>query len=337
VALLGENNVPLVSVIIPAYNVAPFMGETLESVFSQTHKSYEVIVVNDGSPDKAELEAVLKRYVGRLTYLEQPNKGVASARNTALRIARGEYVAFLDGDDVWLPSKLSEQLKFLSEGGFDVVYANALFFGDSPWPAKATFMDHSPSIGDVTKESLLDQRCCVLCSTSLARKQAVFDAGLFDEQIGISEDFDLWLRMISAQARFGYQKTVLAKYRVRAGSLTSNRITYYEAGLSLLDRVKQRDQLTVLEVEALERTAQKLKLERAIEISKLMLLNGEFDGALRVLTEVKPITRRWKVSVGRILLRFCPRLLRFLYKTNRLRHKSVSGESTPLQIPDCEL
>ena len=334
---LAENNLPLVSVIIPAYNVAPFMAETLESVFTQDFKSYETIVVNDGSPDTADLEAVVQQYSGRLTYLKQQNKGVSSARNSALRIARGEYVAFLDGDDVWLPSKLSEQVKFLRDGGYDLVYSNALFFGESPWSAQTTFMDRSPSNGEVTKESLLDQRCSVLCSTSLARRQAVFEAGLFDEEIKISEDFDLWLRMMTSQARFGYQRLVLAKYRVRSGSLTSNRITYHEAGLSLLDRVKNRDTLTREEREALERTAQKLKVERATEISKLMLLKGEFAGALRILIEVKPITKSWKLSLGRILLRFCPRFLRFVYKTKSLRHRSTADKSSTLQIPDCEL
>jgi len=98
---------PLVSVIIPAYNAAVFIGETLTSVFNQSYSNYEVIVVNDGSTDTAELEKVLAPFRGRLVYLEQENKGPSAARNSAIGKARGEFVAFLDSDDTWLPDYLA--------------------------------------------------------------------------------------------------------------------------------------------------------------------------------------------------------------------------------------
>src|SRR5262252_9042330 len=89
------NHVPTVSIIVPAYNVAPFISETLDSVFSQTFKDFEVIVINDGSPDTRELESTLERYLDRITYLKQANRGAAAARNAGLAVARGEFVAFL--------------------------------------------------------------------------------------------------------------------------------------------------------------------------------------------------------------------------------------------------
>jgi len=110
------DRVPVVSVIIPAYNVAPFIGDTLRSVLAQTFSEYEVIIINDGSPDTVELESVLAPYLDRIIYLKQENQGAGAARNTGLRAARGEFVAFLDGDDQWLPAFLEKQLKLIRSG-----------------------------------------------------------------------------------------------------------------------------------------------------------------------------------------------------------------------------
>jgi len=96
----------MVSIIIPAYNVAPYIGETLDSVFAQTFADYEVIVINDGSPDTEDLERALARFIDRINYLKQENRGASVARNTGLHAARGQFIAFLDADDVWLPNSL---------------------------------------------------------------------------------------------------------------------------------------------------------------------------------------------------------------------------------------
>src|SRR5438552_9364698 len=123
---------PTVSVIIPVYNTALYVKETLESVFGQTYTDYEVIVVNDGSPDTAELEKVLAPYRDRIVYLEQDNEGVASARNTAILAAQGRYVALLDSDDLWLPDYLRVQIGILErDPTIDALYPNAMIYGDS--------------------------------------------------------------------------------------------------------------------------------------------------------------------------------------------------------------
>ena len=99
---------PLVSIIIPAYNVAPFIVSALESVFAQTVKDFEVIVVNDGSVDSLELETAIAPFRDRIQYLVQENRGPSAARNAGIRRARGEFVAFLDADDSLLPHFLEE-------------------------------------------------------------------------------------------------------------------------------------------------------------------------------------------------------------------------------------
>src|SRR5687768_14770084 len=147
-----ENNAassnPAISVIIPAYDVSPYIAETLDSVFAQTFKQFEVVIVNDGSPDTVDLERALAPYLERICYIRQEHSGASSARNRAVNEARGEFLAFLDGDDLWMPEYLEKQLHFLHSHDYDLVYADALLFGDSPLAGK-TFMQTSPSHGPV--------------------------------------------------------------------------------------------------------------------------------------------------------------------------------------------
>jgi len=121
-------NALTVSIVIPAYNVAQYISETLESVFAQTFTDYEVIVVNDGSPDTEDFEQAIEPYLSRIRYLKQENRGASVARNTGLQAARGEFIAFLDADDLWLPPYLDQQMKFIRERGCDLACADAEFF-----------------------------------------------------------------------------------------------------------------------------------------------------------------------------------------------------------------
>ncbi len=122
---------PAVSIVIPAYNVSRYICEALDSVFTQTFTDYEVILVNDGSVDTDDLEGALVPFAGRLRYIKQENAGASVARNHGLQVAQGEFIAFLDADDLWLPNYLEEQLRFLREHNCDLVCADALIFGDS--------------------------------------------------------------------------------------------------------------------------------------------------------------------------------------------------------------
>src|SRR5438045_2913818 len=118
------NSQPSISIVMPAYKVAPYIGEALESVFEQTFTDYEVIVVNDGSPDTELFERALDPFMDRIIYMSQENRGVSVARNAGLRAARGEFVAFLDADDVWLPTYLQEQFAFMKQQDCDLVCAD---------------------------------------------------------------------------------------------------------------------------------------------------------------------------------------------------------------------
>ena len=311
---------PLISIIVPAYNVAIYIGEALQSVVEQDFENYEIIVINDGSTDTPDLELALEPFGDRIVYLQQPNGGISAARNAGLRVARGELIALLDSDDIWLPGKLTEQLEFMRTGDYDMVYADALLFGEILWPEGTTFMDRSPSNGEVTLHSLLDNRCTPVVSTVIMRKDIVEQVGSFDEEDrNLTEDYDLWLRMAGAGARIGYQKKVVAKYRYRSDSISASRIKLHEAALRVLHKTRRGMQLSASETEALDRTAQRLESILMLERGKNLIVSGEVEAARAILSKAKETNSSWKIPAALLMLRMFPGLLQ---KYLRKRHHS---------------
>src|SRR5579864_775617 len=213
---------PVVSVIIPAFNAADYIAAALESVLAQTFPDYEVILVNDGSPDTQRLEQAIEPYASRIIYLTQENRGPSAARNLGIRHARGEWLALLDSDDAWLPHYLSEQLRFLQQDpSLDMVYCDAALEGEKYAEGK-TFMQLCPSTGPVTFESLVTAQTQVITSGSVVRRLKVKAAGFFDEQMRYSEDHDLWLRIAHSGGQIAYQHQALLRRKVRPDSQGSS-------------------------------------------------------------------------------------------------------------------
>src|ERR1700689_944319 len=124
---IETNAAPKISIIIPSYKTADLIAACLDSAFAQTYTDFEAIVVNDGSPDTPELEKALQPYMDRIVYIKQENKRAAGARNNAIRNARGEFVAFLDSDDTWMPDHLSSQMQlFSADPSLGLTYSNGL-------------------------------------------------------------------------------------------------------------------------------------------------------------------------------------------------------------------
>lgn len=308
---------PLVSVIIPAYKAAEFIGETLDSVFAQTFTRHEVIVINDGSPDTEDLERVLQRYPSNLRYIKQENQGAAAARNAGLRTASGDYVAFLDADDTWLPTFLEKQLDLLKQSGADLVFADALLFGDSPLNGR-TFMEVNPARAEVTAENLLLVKVTVLTSTVLARKAPIVDVGLFDLALRRGQDFDLWLRLAKAGARFACQREVLAHHRIVESGLSGGTISQLQRTLSVLDAVKARGGLTGAEEAALQWNMNRTLRELALERGKEKLLERDFSAALKSFKEARKFRRSWKLLFVCLALRIAPGALRRIYNRREI-------------------
>lgn len=314
---------PGISIIIPAYNVTNYIAEALDSVFAQTYTDYEVIVINDGSPDTPELEQVLEPYRDRIIYAKQENRGVSGARNTGLRIARAEFIAQIDPDDVWMPNYLETQTRIIeSDPTIDVLYPNALIFGNKIYAGRK-WMDLFPSEGKVTFERLVSQQCNVIYSV-IARREILFRSGLFDETLRASEDFDMWLRVVKKGGRIAYHHQVLFRYRSRPDSLSSNPVWMSRHILQVLAKAEQTLELTPGERRSLLESRDSFQATFRLSEGKSAFFNGDTKAAIKNLTEANTFFKSRKIALLVQLLRVAPRFLlrlynardRFVFKAN---------------------
>ena len=292
---------PKVSIIIPAYNVAPYIGETLDSVFSQTFADYEVIVINDGSPDTEELERELARFSDRVNYVKQENRGASAARNAGLRTARGEFVAFLDADDLWLPSYLDEQIKFIRERNCDLVCADAEVFSDGSHKDETymeTLMADAPPAGDVTFIGLLSAEQSLITSGVVVRRERVFEVGFFDEALRNSQDFDLWLRLAWNGTRMAYQRRVLLRYRSRDNSLSGDEVNVHRRELRVLEKVEREYDLSPAKRAEVVSVIERRRAVLEFELGKLYLARGEFARARESFGKANQSGQSWKTRVA---------------------------------------
>lgn len=306
-----------VSVIIPAYNVAPYIRETLESVFAQTFTNYEVILINDGSPDTEEFERVIEPYRERLRYLRQENRGASAARNAGLRAAAGEFIAFLDADDLWLPEYLNEQLRFIRERDCDLACADAMIFGDSS-DGGQTYMEAlmaaAPASAQVTFLELVGAERSLITSGVVARRDQILEIGLFDEALRNAQDFDLWLRLARHGARLAYQRKVLLRYRTRVGSLSGDAINSHARELRVFDKIEQSYPLTPTERAAVSPVIRNRRALLEYELGKLHLLPGDFERARESFSRAINFGGGWKPQAALWLTQFAPRLLQSVYR-----------------------
>jgi glycosyltransferase involved in cell wall biosynthesis len=311
-----ESHAPLVSIVIPAYNVAQFISETLATVFAQTYADFEVVIVNDGSPDTEEFEHALQPYLDRICYLKQENRGASAARNNGLRAARGDWIAFLDADDLWAPNYLAEQLSFIREQGCDLACADAMIFGVSA-DAGRSYMDSlmatAPPEGRVTFLELVNADRSLITSGVVVRRELVLEVGLFDEALRNAQDFDLWLRLARHGAHLAYQRKVLLSYRSRANSLSGDAINSHKRELRVFDKIEQSYEFSP--AERLEVTAV-IRNRRALleyELGKLYLIPGDFARARESFASANSLRRTWKSGLSLWLTRVAPGLIRALY------------------------
>ena len=305
-----------VSVVVPAYNMTNLIPDALESVLAQTYRNFEIIVVNDGCPDSERLETVLKPFASAIRYLRQENQGVGAARNTAIRVSHGAYIALLDADDIWEPQYLERQVGFLeTHREFDMVYPDAILFGDSPLAGRR-YMDVSPSTGDVTIESLLSGSCNVFISV-LARKRALVNAGLFDSSLRAAEDFQMWLRILLSGGRIGYQREPLVRRRIHAESLSADRVVQTRRAAFALSRLLPDPRLSAQQVALVRSLMDRLLATAEIREGKRALAARRPDEARRRFASANTFVRSAKLSLFIFLLRVAPALTRRFYQLRR--------------------
>jgi glycosyltransferase involved in cell wall biosynthesis len=303
----------MVSVIIPAFRSAEYIADTLASVFTQTYRDVEVILVNDGSPDTPDLIDAIAPWRDRLVYIEQENAGAGAARNAGLAVAHGGYVAFLDADDRWLPDLLDAQLRYLEQHpGCDMVYADARMTGDTPLAGR-TFMETTPSEGPVTFRSLLAQHCTVLTSSVVVRREALDAAGRFDASLRRGQDFDLWLRLAHRGTRIEYQRVTLIERIVRPDGLSADPVTELERAVRVLNGIRGKLALDAADCAMLQRRITILGAALELERGKRCLRAGRFDVARRHFQRSMTFVPHWKLRMVLTMMTVAPRVLQRAY------------------------
>ncbi len=224
----------IVSIIVPSYNSAHLIPTTLDSILQSQCTAYEVLIIDDGSIDKTK--EVIAPYLldKRFKYIYQTNKGLAGARNTGIEHAKGEYLVFLDSDDVILPKKLQVQSDYLNQHP-DIDIA----FSDSQWFVEDDLKDTRPVNfpvyeGDVLTYLLYGNFMHV--NAVMVRTEKVKRAKCFDLNFKELEDWDLWMRLAIDGSLFGYTKGIFSKVRIRKGSMTSDQMRMNKAMVRVLEK-----------------------------------------------------------------------------------------------------
>jgi len=289
-----------VSVIIPVYGVDKYIWNTVESVLAQTYKKFEILIIDDGSPDES-IKICQQFNDPRIKIICQENRGPSGARNTGIRQSKGEYLAFIDGDDIWLPEKLEKHVNHLETSpDVGVSFSCTAFIDESGQPLGIYQL---PKLKGITPPYLLCRDPISNGSNPVIRRQA-FDAikfqdnlygdvedFYFDERFRRSEDSECWLR-ISIQSDWKIEgiPEVLTLYRVNSGGLSANWHKHLESWEKLIEKTRSYAPELTREWENLARAYQLRYLaRRAVSLQAgyvaVELVNQALASDWRILLE----------------------------------------------------
>ena len=313
-----------VSVIIPVYNAQQYVGATIESVLSQSYENLEILIIDDGSPD--ESVKVCQQFKDpRIKIIRQANRGLPGARNTGIRNASGDYVAFLDADDIWLPEKLEKHVNHLNDSPtVGISFCYSAFINQH---GNSTGLYQKPrKLYDITPSYVLCRNPVGNGSTAVIRREVfedikfqdnlhdVLEDYYFDERLRHAKadatDIECWLR-ISIQTHWRHEgiPEALTLYRVNSGGLSANALTQLEA----LEKVVEKTRSYAPDIIArCEKVARAYHLRYTVR--RLVSLG---DGVTAVALFNKVLSNHWRILLeepGKTLLTgIAAYLLWFLY------------------------
>lgn len=223
-----------ISVIIPAYKAVQTIERALASVAGQSLKPDEVIVVDDGSEDGTfEVAEAFRSQMNGINYIvvQQDNLGAGAARNRAIAESTGEWLAFLDSDDEWLPEKLAISMRAIEDNGLTLFAHNYLAINGT----QKTLLDCAERFNAVADPYVgLYRKGFLATSTVVVRRNSLIEAGNFDEALATAQDFDLWLKILKKKGSiFSIHPNVLMYYHVTPGSITSHTARRLECTLHI--------------------------------------------------------------------------------------------------------
>jgi len=277
-----------VSVIMPAYNGEKYIAESIRSVLAQTYLDWELIVVDDGSIDRSsEIARDFSSQDKRIIYVSQQNGGQGRARNTGIRMARGEVIAFLDQDDLWLKEKLELQLKAMKEANADVIFSDGFIFHDDDSTDESTTCAawFSALRGKVDGASMLGYLLTlnrIPTLSAMVRRETMESVGLLEEDRRYQncDDYDLWLKLAESGATFFGMSEKLVRYRLHSGQHSRNSIQMNKSEIGVLEKAWR---LTPANQRIKERRLSSLRRKLIIAL----INNDKTDEAQKTLREFR--------------------------------------------------
>ena len=314
---------PAVSIIMPAYNVEPYVGEAIRSALAQTYTDFELIVVDDGSKDgTADVVRRRAREDPRIHLVQHANRGLAGARNSALRAARGAFIALLDSDDLWEPDFLAEQMAILeARPDVDIVTGNGWCLGGAqhgqlarPYPDSRPAPDLASIIGDEWSVFIM----------SVFRRRVYTTIGPFDEDMRSNEDYDFWLRAAVAGCTFYRNDRPLGHYRVRTDSLSASDVRMLRGILHVYTKLRPVIAARAREMSILDRQIKRFEAEWIAAEARLAIELDDFEAAREHLGALHARRGGAALGVARVLARWAPKTL-----TRMIRFKRAAIPAVP--------
>ena len=305
-----------VSVIMPAYNVAAYIGAAVDSVKAQTVADWELLIVDDGSTDATH--DIARRLAGsdaRIRLLRKPNGGISSARNMAIAASTGEFLAILDSDDVWEPTYLAEQLAlFALHPTVDIVTGNGWFLGSRLDGRLARpFPDRRPQ---PTLQTILADETSIFIMSIFRRR--VYDAiGGFDEALRSNEDYDYWLRAALAGFTFRRNDRPLSRYRRRDDSVSAVEVTMLAGILRVYAKLRPLLIDRPAELQILDAQVARFERESLAAHARVALTAGDVATAAGHLSALYAQGGGPAVGIASFMARRTPRLLARAFQLRR--------------------
>jgi glycosyltransferase involved in cell wall biosynthesis len=268
---------PLVSVIIPTYNREKYIEETVKNALVQTYENIEVIVIDDGSTDQTE-QKIKEFNDSRVRYIWQENTGVSGARNKAILSSKGEFIALLDHDDIWLPEKLEKQIPLFNDPQVGAVFCDSIYFTNEG-DLYSIYSKNKPPNGKIFRE-LLRLNNFISCETVIIRKEALDSLDeLFPTDMHIVEEYDLFLRL-AFRYEWRYVDEPLAKYRLHEEQFTRTRDDLL---IIELKKLRKRIEKYVLDLDSYEQELEVFDNTVKFKETLFHWRRGEFGGARKLL------------------------------------------------------
>ena len=264
---MTPGEVPAFSVIIPTYQMADLVGEAVSSALEQTVAPHEVIVCDDGSTDGTD--EVLRSFGDRISVVSQENRGLPAAKNAAARSATGDFIAVLDSDDVYLPTRL-EALGQLAAARPDLDLLNTDVYFEMDGALLSRMSDQMPFPMDDLRVGILAHPFMHSCAA--IRRERFWEVGGFDESVDFADDWDCWLRLIFAGAQLGLVDEPLVRYRVHDRAMSSDRIRDLAGMKQVLERALRNLSLTARERETAKSTLGRVREDLLITTAEDALL-----------------------------------------------------------------